>query len=167
MPFPTRREKIKSMLNPLTLLMKRRRGCCGGGSQAAGEEAFIHWTFSAYAVDLHYLQCPVVLQFPREMLNNMNCLISSDWCPQRVDGRGRPCLLSPSSVRFLSHSWSLRYWPESDRKDSWLSTRASSICCGSWLQGNVGGHFLWKCFQGTKTPTLCSLEHRFPTWALS
>lgn len=42
MPFPTRREKVKSMLNPLTLLMKRRRACWGKGSQAVGEEAFIH-----------------------------------------------------------------------------------------------------------------------------
>ena len=42
MPLSTRRKKIESMLNPLTLLMKRRQGCWGGGSQRAGKEAFTH-----------------------------------------------------------------------------------------------------------------------------
>ena len=86
------------------------------------------------------------------MLNDIHCLISGDWCPQTADGRERMCLLSPSSVYFLSHSLSLRNWPESEKKVGWPPTAFALMEADSGQ--SCQSHSVMK---GHKESVLCAL----------
>lgn len=137
MSFPTRSEKIKSMLNPL--LMKRRQDRWGRGGQEAWEEVFIHWTFSAYAIDLHYLHCPVVLQLPWEKLN-WHKLLNKWWLvPSKSWWKGK----AVSSIsQFSVFPFSQLIFEILARVREKRQLAPIGICSDrSWLQGKTASHF--------------------------